>query len=85
MNKNERESQENILRISHIVSKAFSLGKEHNTDEAYETLHPYLERDEVAYEILKLLSSVTPVFNGKFFICSMRWWGSLCLKRLSSR
>ena len=28
MNKNERESQENILRISHIVSKAFSLGKE---------------------------------------------------------
>ena len=47
MNTNERESQENILRISHIVSKAFSLGKEHKTDEAYETLRPYLERDEV--------------------------------------
>ena len=47
MDRNERESQENILRISHVVSKAFSLGKEHKTDEAYETLRPYLERDEV--------------------------------------
>lgn len=47
MNRNERESQENILRISHVISRAFSLGKEHRTDDAYETLRPYLERDEV--------------------------------------
>jgi len=47
MDRIERESQENILRISHVVSKAYSLGKEHRIDEAYETLRPYLERDEV--------------------------------------
>ena len=47
MNRNERESQENILRISQVISRTFSLGKEHRTDDAYETLRPYLERDEV--------------------------------------
>lgn len=47
MNREERESQENIHRISDVISKVYSLGKEHKTDEAYKTLRPYLERDEV--------------------------------------
>lgn len=47
MNKEERESQENILRLSPVISKAYSLGKEKKVDEAFETLRPYLERDEV--------------------------------------
>lgn len=47
MNREERESQENILRISHVISNAYQLGKAHKTDEAYETLRPCLERDEV--------------------------------------
>lgn len=47
MNREERESQANILRVSQIISKAYQLGKAHKTDEAYETLRPCLERNEV--------------------------------------
>ena len=47
MNREERESKENVLRLSPIVSRAYSLGKEKKFREAYETLQPYLERDEV--------------------------------------
>ena len=47
MNREERESQENIRRVSHVVSRAYALGREQKTDEAFDTLRPYLERNEV--------------------------------------
>lgn len=47
MNKGERESQENIIRLGPVISKAYGFGKEKKIDEAFETLRPYLERDEV--------------------------------------
>lgn len=43
----ERESQENIRRMAPHVSRANDLSKAGQVDEAFTSLRPYLERDEV--------------------------------------
>lgn len=47
MNIQEWESHEHIMAIAPIVSLAYRLGKQQRHDEAYVTLLPYLEHDEV--------------------------------------
>lgn len=42
MNIGERESQDNIKRMGPVINKAYTLGKEKRTDEAFAVLKPYL-------------------------------------------
>lgn len=48
METTERDSQENISKMAPIIDRAYQLGKEKKVDEAFETLQPYLQRDEVS-------------------------------------
>ena len=43
----DRESQEHINEIAPIVSAAYKLGQEQKYDEAYQTLLPHFEADEI--------------------------------------
>lgn len=47
MNREQRESQDNILAMGHVIGMAHDLGKEQKIDEAYALLQPYLESDQV--------------------------------------
>lgn len=47
MDTTQRESQDNIRRMGHIVTQANMLGKAGHPDEAMDLLRPYFERDEV--------------------------------------
>lgn len=47
MNVEQRESQDNTLRMGPVIGLVHDLGKEHKIDEAYETLQPYLESNQV--------------------------------------
>lgn len=47
METTERDSQENIKRTAPIISRAYQLGKEKRVDEAFESIRPYLQNNEV--------------------------------------
>lgn len=47
MNDEERETQENITRIAPVIRQAVALRKAGRFDEAFATLRPYFERNEV--------------------------------------
>lgn len=47
MEQAQRDSQDNIRRIAPVISQAYNQGRQKHVDEAFNTLKPYLQRDEV--------------------------------------